>query len=79
MCEIESARIPISILKKGDTADVYTDPDLAAERAAEYVARGFTAVKFDPARAILRRTILDSCPAQCCQDQKRLSGKFVRQ
>jgi 2-dehydro-3-deoxyphosphogalactonate aldolase len=33
----------------GDRADVYTDPDLAAERAAEYVARGFTALKFDPA------------------------------
>ncbi|NNF64838.1 MAG: mandelate racemase/muconate lactonizing enzyme family protein [Acidimicrobiia bacterium] len=28
---------------------VYTDPQLAAERAAEYVAKGFTAVKFDPA------------------------------
>jgi 2-dehydro-3-deoxyphosphogalactonate aldolase len=33
----------------GDTADVYTDPTLAAERAAAYTARGFTAVKFDPA------------------------------
>ena len=28
---------------------VYTDPGLAAERAASYVAKGFTAVKFDPA------------------------------
>lgn len=28
---------------------VYSDPELAASRAAEYVARGFTAVKFDPA------------------------------
>ena len=28
---------------------VYEDPDLAAERAADYVAQGFTAVKFDPA------------------------------
>ena len=27
---------------------VYRDPDLAAERAAEYVDRGFTAVKLDP-------------------------------
>ena len=34
--------------EEGDTADVYLDPDLAAERASEYVARGFTAVKFDP-------------------------------
>ena len=33
----------------GDATDVYLDPDLAAERAAEYVARGFTALKFDPA------------------------------
>jgi galactonate dehydratase len=32
----------------GDSADVYTDPDLAAERAAAYAARGFTALKFDP-------------------------------
>ncbi|MGO8800151.1 MAG: mandelate racemase/muconate lactonizing enzyme family protein [Roseiarcus sp.] len=28
---------------------VYRDPDVAAERALEYVAMGFTAVKFDPA------------------------------
>ena len=35
--------------KPGDATDVYADPDLAAERAAEEVARGFTAVKFDPA------------------------------
>ena len=33
----------------GDRADVYTDPALAAERAAAYAARGFTALKFDPA------------------------------
>ncbi len=33
----------------GDTADVYLDPETAAQRAAEEVARGFTAVKFDPA------------------------------
>jgi len=31
-----------------DKADVYTDPDLAAQRAVEYVKLGFTAVKFDP-------------------------------
>jgi galactonate dehydratase len=35
--------------ESGDTSDVYSDPALAAERAAAYVARGFTAVKFDPA------------------------------
>jgi L-alanine-DL-glutamate epimerase-like enolase superfamily enzyme len=33
----------------GDASDVYSDPDLAAKRAEEYVALGFTAVKFDPA------------------------------
>ncbi|MEE8202126.1 MAG: mandelate racemase/muconate lactonizing enzyme family protein, partial [Alphaproteobacteria bacterium] len=31
-----------------DKTDVYRDAGLAAERAAEYVAKGFTAVKFDP-------------------------------
>jgi 2-dehydro-3-deoxyphosphogalactonate aldolase len=31
-----------------DKTDVYRDPELAAERAAEYVNLGFTAVKFDP-------------------------------
>jgi galactonate dehydratase len=35
--------------KPGDETDVYFDPDLAAERAAEYVALGHTALKFDPA------------------------------
>ena len=33
----------------GEDERVYRDPDLAAERASEYVAQGFTAVKFDPA------------------------------
>ena len=31
-----------------DPADVYHDPQVAAQRAAEYVARGFTGLKFDP-------------------------------
>jgi 2-dehydro-3-deoxyphosphogalactonate aldolase len=35
--------------RPGDTVDVYQDPQLSAERAAEYVAQGFTAIKFDPA------------------------------
>lgn len=34
--------------KDGDPVDVYSDPDLGAERAAENVALGFTGVKFDP-------------------------------
>ena len=33
----------------GDATDVYVDPDLAGRRASEYVARGFNALKFDPA------------------------------
>jgi galactonate dehydratase len=32
----------------GAGESVYTDPVLGAERAAEYVRRGFTAIKFDP-------------------------------
>jgi galactonate dehydratase len=35
--------------ERGDATDVYLDPDLAATRAAEYAALGFTALKFDPA------------------------------
>ena len=35
--------------REGDQSDVYHDPDLAAERAVDYVAQGFTALKFDPA------------------------------
>lgn len=35
--------------RPGDATDVYRDPDLAAARAAEYLAQGFTALKFDPA------------------------------
>jgi 2-dehydro-3-deoxyphosphogalactonate aldolase len=34
--------------RPGDATDVYRDPDLAAERAVEYLAQGFTALKFDP-------------------------------
>jgi 2-dehydro-3-deoxyphosphogalactonate aldolase len=35
--------------KEGDKTNVYADPVLAAERATEYLAMGFTALKFDPA------------------------------
>ena len=34
--------------KKKDKLDVYSDANLAAERANEYIEKGFTAVKFDP-------------------------------
>ena len=35
--------------REGEDDSVYSDPDLAAERALEYVDMGFTALKFDPA------------------------------
>ena len=34
--------------EEGDRGDAYNDPDMAAERAAQYADKGFTAVKFDP-------------------------------
>lgn len=33
---------------EGDSGDVYQEGEIAARRAAEYVAAGFTAIKFDP-------------------------------
>jgi len=33
---------------ESDATDVYNDADLVAERAARYVEKGFTAIKFDP-------------------------------
>ncbi|MGE4561913.1 MAG: mandelate racemase/muconate lactonizing enzyme family protein, partial [Rhodospirillales bacterium] len=59
--------------QEGDTRDIYTDPDLAAERAAEYVARGFTAVKFDP---VGRYTAYD--PRQLSRPILSRSEAFVR-
>jgi len=35
--------------REGEDNSVYSDPDLAAERALEYIDMGFTALKFDPA------------------------------
>ena len=34
--------------KKSDKFNVYSEANLAAERANEYIEKGFTAVKFDP-------------------------------
>jgi len=34
--------------EKSDKMNVYTNAELAAERANEYIEKGFTAVKFDP-------------------------------
>ena len=57
----------------GDAQDVYLDPSLAAERAAEYAALGFTAVKFDPAGPY---TTLD--PRQPSLDDLERSELYVR-
>ena len=35
--------------RAGEGTEVYADPQLAAARAVEYAAQGFTALKFDPA------------------------------
>ncbi len=35
--------------RPADRTNVYHDPDLAAQRAIEYLKQGFTALKFDPA------------------------------
>ena len=60
--------------REGDPGEaVYTDPDLAAERAAEYVREGFTAVKFDPAGP---SGAFD--PRQPSQYRLELSEAFVR-
>lgn len=57
----------------GDKTDVYADADLAAERAAEMVALGFTGVKFDPAGPY---TVFD--PHQPSLEDLDRSEDFVR-
>ncbi len=59
--------------KDGDKTDVYADADLAAERAAEMVALGFTGVKFDPAGPY---TVFD--PHQPSLEDLDRSENFVR-
>ena len=58
--------------KDGDGGDVYIDPEMAAQRAAEEVARGFTAVKFDPAGPY---TVYDG--RQRSLQRLQLSERFV--
>ncbi|MGB8360413.1 MAG: mandelate racemase/muconate lactonizing enzyme family protein, partial [Acidimicrobiia bacterium] len=58
----------------GDDSNVYEDPVLAARRAAEYVDRGFTAVKFDPAGPY---TVMGG--HQPSQRRIELSVEFARQ
>ncbi len=59
--------------KQGEGEEVYGGPDLAAERAAEYVERGFTAVKFDPVGPY---TAFD--PRQLSQESLDRSERFVK-
>ena len=59
--------------EKSDKKDVYSDPDLAAERAIEYVKKGFTAVKFDPVGPY---SAFD--PRQLSMEALELSEKYVK-
>ncbi len=59
--------------KENDESDVYRDPELAAERAAEYVRQGFTAVKFDPVGPY---TAFD--PRQLSLEALERSEKYVK-
>ena len=60
--------------RSGDQSDVYHDPDLAAVRASEYLAQGFTALKFDPAGPY---SAFDG--RQLSLDALELSERFARQ
>ena len=57
-----------------DQNDVYNNPDRAAQRAAEYVDLGFTAVKFDPAGPY---SVYDG--RQPSMDDLQRSEQFIRQ
>ena len=59
--------------RAGEDDSVYSDPDLAAERALEYVEMGFTALKFDPAGPY---TVYDG--RQPTMDALALSERFVK-
>ena len=56
-----------------DASDVYVDADLAAERAAQFVEQGFTAVKFDP---VSPYSAFD--PRQLSLEQLERAETFVR-
>jgi galactonate dehydratase len=60
--------------RPGDKVDVYQDAQLSAERAAEYVAQGFTAIKFDPAGPY---TAFDG--RQLSLEQLELCERFMRE
>jgi 2-dehydro-3-deoxyphosphogalactonate aldolase len=59
--------------EKSDKKNVYNDPDLAAERAIEYLKKGFTAVKFDPVGPY---SAFD--PRQLSMEALELSEKYVK-
>jgi len=56
-----------------DATDVYVDPELAAERAAQYAEMGFTALKFDPVSVY---TALD--PRQPTMETLDRATEYVR-
>jgi galactonate dehydratase len=60
--------------EEDDKTDIYTDPDLAATRAADYVARGFTALKFDPVGPY---SVFD--PRQLSLESLDRTERYVRQ
>lgn len=70
----ERLRTYTYIYPEGEETDaIYHDAELSAQRAAEYVARGFTAVKFDPAGAY---SAFD--PRQPSLEALARSERFVR-
>src|SRR5271167_3039814 len=70
----ERLRTYTYIYPEGEETDaIYRDAELSARRAAEYVAKGFTAVKFDPAGAY---SAFD--PRQPSLESLTRSEKFVR-
>jgi len=77
-CVHEKIRTYTYLYPPGDVSantahPVYSDPDVAAARALEYVDQGFTAVKFDPAGAY---TTFD--PHQPDLESIRRSEQFVK-
>jgi galactonate dehydratase len=60
-------------IEEGESESIYWDPERSARRAAEYVAAGFTAVKFDPAAPY---SVFD--PRQPSLDSLDLCAKFCR-